>query len=116
MTANASMHDATRGKQGPSMATPSRGPGSLCNNPYLLLKGWTRCSRARARCRVYLNSVSRGMGVDTRGTIQSEGNERHETGGEKTLEAGPIGQRPYAVTDTRKGRCTGRKSERPRAA
>ena len=37
MTANASMH-ATRGKQGPSMATPSRGPGSLCNNPYLLLK------------------------------------------------------------------------------
>ena len=58
------------------------------------------------------------MGVDTRDTIQSEGNERHETGGEKTIEAGPIGQWPYgyAVTDTRKGRCTGRKSERPRAA
>ena len=115
MTANASMH-ATRGKQGPSMATPSRGPGSLCNNPYLLLKVWTRCSCARARCRVYLNSVSRGMGVDTRGTIQSEGNERHETGGEKTIEAGPIGQRPYAVTDTRKGRYTGSRSKRPKAA
>ena len=56
------------------------------------------------------------MGVDARGTIQSEGNERHETGGEKTIDAGPIGQRPYAVTDTREERCTGHKSKRPRAA
>ena len=56
------------------------------------------------------------MGVDTRDTIQSEGNERHETGGEKTIDAGPIGQRPYAVTDTRKGRCARRRSKRPKAA
>ena len=39
------------------------------------------------------------MGMDTRDSIQPEGNEGHEDDGE-TIGAGPMGQRHYAVTDT----------------